>query len=48
MVLGGSSVCCGVYVVKGMIIMLLVYVNIGVFIDEGMMVDSYVLVGLCV
>lgn len=47
MVPGGTSVRCGVYLAKGIVIMPPSYINIGAYIDEGTMVDSHVLVGSC-
>ncbi len=47
MVPGGSSVRCGTYIAKGVVIMPPAYINIGAYVDEGTMVDSNVLVGSC-
>lgn len=40
-------VCMGIFVGKNVVVMFF-YVNIGVFVDEGIMVDIWVIVGLCV
>lgn len=47
MVPGGSSVRCGTYIAKGVIIMPPSFINIGAYIDEDSLVDSHVLVGSC-
>lgn len=40
-------VCWGFFIVLGVVLMLF-YVNFGVYVDEGMMVDIWVMVGFCV
>lgn len=40
-------VCKGVYIFKNCVLMLF-YVNIGVYVGEGIMVDIWVIVGFCV
>lgn len=40
-------VCKLVFIVFGVVLMLL-FVNFGVYVDEGMMVDIWVIVGFCV
>ncbi len=44
---GGSSVRCGAYVARGVILAPPSFVNVGAYVDEGTMVDSHALVGSC-
>jgi len=44
---GGSSVCSGAYVARGVVCMPPMYINAGAYVDEGTMVDSHALVGSC-
>ncbi|MBD4920677.1 2,3,4,5-tetrahydropyridine-2,6-dicarboxylate N-succinyltransferase, partial [Xanthomonas citri pv. citri] len=42
----GVIVCCGMYFGKDVVLMLS-FINIGVYVGEGIMVDIWVTVGLC-
>src|SRR5437763_14948559 len=44
---GGSSIRDGAYIAPGVVCMPPMFVNAGAYIDEGTMIDSHALVGLC-
>jgi len=44
---GGTSVRCGAFIARGVVIMPPSYINVGAFVDQDTMVDSHVLVGSC-
>ncbi len=44
---GGSSVRDGCYVARGVVCMPPMFINVGVYVGEGTMIDSHALVGSC-
>ncbi len=44
---GGSSIRDGCYVAKGVTCMPPMYINVGAYVGEGVMVDSHALIGSC-